>query len=158
MISATTAKTTERAVRQIESILRQRHHVAGGAPVGFPIRTQKEFQEMKERVYDLMTLLLVAVAAVSLFVGGIGVMNIMLVSVTERTREIGIRMAIGARARDIRTQFLVEAITLAALGGILGALCIDRRHRHPPARPRVEDGGEPFALGPSEHRDERPRG
>ena len=122
MISATSAETTERAVRQIDSILRQRHHIAEGRRPDFEIHTQKEFQAMQSVIYNLMTLLLVAVAAISLFVGGIGVMNIMLVSVTERTREIGIRMAIGARAHDIRTQFLVEAIALTLLGGVLGAL------------------------------------
>jgi putative ABC transport system permease protein len=122
MISATSAETTERAVRQIDAILRQRHHIAEGRAPDFEIHTQKEFQAMQSVVYNLLTLLLVAVAAISLFVGGIGVMNIMLVSVTERTREIGIRMAIGARANDIRTQFLLEAIALALLGGILGAL------------------------------------
>jgi putative ABC transport system permease protein len=122
MISATSAETTERAVRQIDSILRQRHHIAEGRRPDFEIHTQKEFQAMQSVIYNLLTLLLVAVAAISLFVGGIGVMNIMLVSVTERTREIGIRMAIGARAHDIRTQFLVEAIALALLGGILGAM------------------------------------
>ncbi len=121
MISATSAETTERAVRQIEAILRQRHRIAEGAAPDFVIRTQKEFQAMQSVIYNLMTLLLVGVAAISLFVGGIGVMNIMLVSVTERTREIGIRMAIGARAHDIRTQFLLEAIGLALLGGLLGA-------------------------------------
>ena len=77
---------------------------------------------MKDRVSDVLTLLLVFVAAVSLMVGGIGVMNIMLVSVTERTREIGIRMAIGARPRDIHRQFLVEAVALALVGGVLGLL------------------------------------
>jgi putative ABC transport system permease protein len=122
MISATSAETTERAVKQIDAILRQRHHIAEGRAPDFEIHTQKEFQAMQSVIYNLMTLLLVAVAAISLFVGGIGVMNIMLVSVTERTREIGIRMAIGARAHDIRTQFLVEAILLTLLGGILGAL------------------------------------
>jgi putative ABC transport system permease protein len=122
MISATSAETTDRAVRQIEAILRQRHHIAEGRAPDFQVHSLKEFQEMQSVVYNLLTLLLVAVAAISLFVGGIGVMNIMLVSVTERTREIGIRMAIGARAHDIRTQFLVEAIALAALGGVLGAL------------------------------------
>ncbi len=122
MISATSAETTERAVKQIDSILRQRHRIADGARPDFEIHTQKEFQAMQATIYNLMTLLLVAVAAISLFVGGIGVMNIMLVSVTERTREIGIRMAIGARAHDIRTQFLVEAIALTLLGGISGAL------------------------------------
>ena len=122
MISATSAETTERAVRQIEAILRQRHHIAEGRASDFEIHTQKEFQAMQSVIYNLLTLLLVCVAAISLFVGGIGVMNIMLVSVTERTREIGIRMAIGARAHDIRTQFLVEAVALALLGGLLGAL------------------------------------
>ena len=122
MISATSAETTDRAVRQIDGILRQRHHIVEGREPDFEIHTQKEFQAMQSVIYDLMTLLLVAVAAISLFVGGIGVMNIMLVSVTERTREIGIRMAIGARAHDIRTQFLVEAIALTLLGGVMGAL------------------------------------
>jgi putative ABC transport system permease protein len=122
MISATSAETTDRAVKQIDSILRQRHRIADGTQPDFEIHTQNEFQEMQAVIYNLMTLLLVAVAAISLFVGGIGVMNIMLVSVTERTREIGIRMAIGARAHDIRTQFLVEAIALTLLGGVSGAL------------------------------------
>ena len=122
MISASSAETTERAVRQIDAILRQRHRIVEGRAVDFEIHTQKEFQAMQSVVYNLLTLLLVCVASISLFVGGIGVMNIMLVSVTERTREIGIRMAIGARENDIRTQFLVEAIALALLGGLVGAL------------------------------------
>jgi putative ABC transport system permease protein len=122
MASASSPETTDRAVTQIESVLRQRHHVEEGRDADFVIRTQKEFAEMEERVYGLLTVLLVAVATISLVVGGIGVMNIMLVSVTERTREIGIRMAIGAREGDIRTQFLVEAVVLALLGGVAGAL------------------------------------
>jgi putative ABC transport system permease protein len=122
MASATSPDTTARAVRQIDAILRQRHHVDDGREPDFVIRTQKEFQEMQETIYGLLTLLLVVVAAISLIVGGIGVMNIMLVSVTERTREIGIRMAIGARGGDIRAQFLVEAVVLAMIGGLAGAL------------------------------------
>ncbi len=122
MLSATSADTTDRAVHQIESILRQRHRIGEGREPDFAIRTQKEFQALQQTIYSLLTILLVGVAAVSLVVGGIGVMNIMLVSVTERTREIGIRMAIGARAADIRGQFLVEAIVLAMIGGIAGAL------------------------------------
>ncbi len=121
-ISAKSADTTERAVAQIDAILRQRHRIAEGLTPDFWIRTQKEFQEMQEAIYSVLTLLLVAIAGVSLVVGGIGVMNIMLVSVTERTREIGIRMAIGAREGDIRAQFLVEAVVLALFGGLLGAL------------------------------------
>jgi putative ABC transport system permease protein len=121
LVSAKTADTTSRAVAQIESILRQRHHIADGAEPDFWIRTQQEFQQMQAAIYGLLTVLLVCIAAVSLVVGGIGVMNIMLVSVTERTREIGIRMAIGARAPDIMTQFLVEAVVLALIGGLAGA-------------------------------------
>ncbi len=122
MMSATSAQTTDRAVQQAEAILRQRHHIDEGAQADFEIRTLKEFQEMQTKIYDLLTILLIAVAGISLIVGGIGVMNIMLVSVTERTREIGIRMAIGAREADIRGQFLIEAIVLAVLGGIAGAV------------------------------------
>lgn len=121
MVSAQSADTTERAVNQITSILRQRHHLSEEREPDFSVRTQKEFQAMQQTIYGLLTVLLVGVAAVSLVVGGIGVMNIMLVSVAERTREIGIRMAIGARASDIRNQFLVEAVLLAALGGTVGA-------------------------------------
>ncbi len=122
MISATSADTTDRAVKQADAILRQRHHVAEGMQPDFQIRTLKEFQQMQESIYNLLTILLICVAGISLLVGGIGVMNIMLVSVTERTREIGIRMAIGAQEHDIRTQFLVEAVVLAVLGGVAGAV------------------------------------
>ncbi len=118
--SATSAETTGRAVRQIQSILRQRHHLEAGRDDDFTIRTQKEFADLQARIYGILTDLLVFVAAISLIVGGIGVMNIMLVSVTERTREIGIRMAIGAREGDIRTQFLMEAVALSVLGGLAG--------------------------------------
>ena len=122
LISATSAETTKRAVAQIEAILRQRHHIAEDREDDFWTRTQQEFQAMQSTIYSLLTVLLVCIAAVSLLVGGIGVMNIMLVSVTERTREIGIRMAIGARANDIMMQFLVEAVVLALIGGVAGAL------------------------------------
>jgi putative ABC transport system permease protein len=118
--SATSPETTGRAVRQIDAILRQRHHLEAGREPDFTIRTQKEFADLQARIYNILTDLLVFVAAISLIVGGIGVMNIMLVSVTERTREIGIRMAIGAREGDIRTQFLVEAVALSVLGGLAG--------------------------------------
>jgi putative ABC transport system permease protein len=121
MISATSAETTGRARAQVDAILRQRHHIEEGREPDFGIRTQKELRAMQETVYGLMSVLLVGVAAVSLVVGGIGVMNIMLVSVAERTREIGIRMAIGARGADVRAQFLVEATLLAVLGGVAGA-------------------------------------
>lgn len=122
MISATSAETTDRAVAQIDAILRQRHRIEEGREPDFWLRTQQEFQAMQSAIYSLLTVLLVCIAGVSLVVGGIGVMNIMLVSVTERTREIGVRMAIGARAGDIMTQFLVEAVVLALIGGLAGAL------------------------------------
>jgi putative ABC transport system permease protein len=121
LVSATSADTTQRAVSQIDGILRQRHRIDEGREPDFWIRTQQEFQQMQTAIYSLLTVLLVMIAAVSLVVGGIGVMNIMLVSVTERTREIGIRMAIGARANDIMMQFLVEAVVLALIGGLAGA-------------------------------------
>ena len=122
MVSAASADVTDRAVHQIEGILRQRHHIDSTREPDFWIRTQQEFQQMQGAIYGLLTVLLVCIAAVSLVVGGIGVMNIMLVSVTERTREIGIRMAIGARANDIMIQFLVEAVVLALIGGVAGAV------------------------------------
>jgi putative ABC transport system permease protein len=121
LASASSAETTDRAVVQIERILRQRHRIDEGAEPDFWIRTQQQFQAMQTAIYGLLTVLLVCIAAVSLVVGGIGVMNIMLVSVTERTREIGIRMAIGARAGDIMSQVLVEALVLAKIGGVAGA-------------------------------------
>jgi putative ABC transport system permease protein len=120
LASASSPDTIDHAVRQIDSILRQRHRIGEGHDPDFAIRTQKEFAALQSRIYGILTNLLVFVAAISLMVGGIGVMNIMLVSVTERTREIGIRMAIGAREADIRAQFLVEAVALSLLGGIAG--------------------------------------
>jgi putative ABC transport system permease protein len=118
--STTSTDQTEHAVAQITSILRQRHHLEEGRPSDFGILTQKELVDLQERISGILTRILIFVAAISLVVGGIGIMNIMLVSVTERTREIGIRMAIGARGSDIRTQFLVEAVALSVLGGLAG--------------------------------------
>jgi putative ABC transport system permease protein len=106
--------------QQIIELLRQRHKIVAGKDDDFTVRNQQEIAEMATAQSKTMTLLLGAVAGVSLVVGGIGIMNIMLVSVTERTREIGIRMAIGARGRDILLQFLIEAVTLSLIGGILG--------------------------------------
>lgn len=105
---------------QIVSLLRQRHKIGPGRDDDFTVRNQQEIADMATAQSKTMTLLLAAIAMVSLVVGGIGIMNIMLVSVTERTREIGIRMAIGARGRDILLQFLIEAVTLSIIGGILG--------------------------------------
>jgi len=106
--------------QQIIELLRQHHKITPGKDDDFTVRNQQEIAEMATAQSKTMTLLLGAVAGVSLLVGGIGIMNIMLVSVTERTREIGIRMAIGARGRDILLQFLIEAVTLSLIGGILG--------------------------------------
>jgi putative ABC transport system permease protein len=122
LVSATDRLTVGRATAQIEGILRQRHHIALEDPPDFGIRTQAEFLKTQEQIFDTLKTLLVGIALVALGVGGIGVMNIMLVSVTERTREIGIRMAIGAREGDVRFQFLVEAVTLCVFGGLLGTL------------------------------------
>jgi putative ABC transport system permease protein len=122
LVSATAPETTERAVDQIRSILRQRHGIEGDKRPDFDTFVQKDAQEKQGAIFNILTTLLVLVAGISLVVGGIGVMNIMLVSVTERTREIGVRMAIGAREGDIRTQFLVEAVVMAVLGGVMGVL------------------------------------
>ncbi|HEX2532041.1 MAG TPA: ABC transporter permease [Burkholderiaceae bacterium] len=105
---------------QIRDLLRQRQRTQPGQEDPFTIRNLTEILQAQEASSRIMTLLLAAVASVSLLVGGIGIMNIMLVSVTERTREIGLRMAVGARGRDILTQFLVEAVTLSLIGGFLG--------------------------------------
>jgi putative ABC transport system permease protein len=107
---------------EIRQLLRQRHRLQAGQEDDFTLRNLSEVLGAREESSRVMTLLLAAVASVSLLVGGIGIMNIMLVSVTERTREIGLRMAVGARGRDILSQFLVEAITLAFIGGICGIL------------------------------------
>jgi putative ABC transport system permease protein len=107
---------------QIRSLLRQRHRLQPGQDDDFTLRNLSEALQAQEQSSRIMTMLLAAIASVSLLVGGIGIMNIMLVSVTERTREIGLRMAVGARGRDILTQFLVEAVTLALIGGALGIL------------------------------------
>jgi len=118
--ASTTNENTQRAQDQITSILKQRHHIAPNAEPDFQISTQAEFRQTQQAISTVLTLLLLGVAAVSLVVGGIGVMNVMLVSVAERTREIGIRMAIGARERDIMLQFLIEAVVLSLIGGALG--------------------------------------
>jgi putative ABC transport system permease protein len=110
------------AQQQIISLLRQRHNIRAGRDDDFTVRTQQEIADAATATTDVMTGLLGAIAGVSLVVGGIGIMNIMLVSVTERTREIGTRMAVGAHGRDILTQFLIEAISLSSVGGIIGII------------------------------------
>ena len=108
------------AEQEIRDLLRQRHKLQGYQEDDFWIRNLSEMLQAEEASSRVLTMLLAAIASVSLMVGGIGIMNIMLVSVTERTREIGLRMAVGARGRDIRTQFLVEAVTLSLTGGLIG--------------------------------------
>src|SRR5262249_20677134 len=108
--------------QQITDLLRQRHKIMDGRDDDFIVRTQQEIADFATESSKIMTYLLGSVAGVSLIVGGIGIMNIMLVSVTERTREIGLRMAVGARGRDILLQFLTEAVTLSLVGGLIGIL------------------------------------
>jgi putative ABC transport system permease protein len=117
------ADRMEIAQQQITSLLRQRHRLTAGRDDDFNIFNQKEIADTVNSISKVITLLLGSVAGISLFVGGIGIMNIMLVSVTERTREIGIRIAVGAQPGDIRLQFLIEAVTLSLLGGLIGVLC-----------------------------------
>jgi putative ABC transport system permease protein len=107
---------------RIRELLRQRHRLQAGADDDFTLRNLTEMLQAQEASSRILSMLLAAVASVSLLVGGIGIMNIMLVSVTERTREIGLRMAVGARSRDILTQFLIEAVTLSLIGGLVGVV------------------------------------
>jgi len=122
MIKAQEGASTQEVEARITELLRQRHRIAPGMENDFQIRNLTEILKTQEAASKVMSMLLAAVASVSLLVGGIGIMNIMLVSVTERTREIGLRLAVGARGRDIMMQFLVEAMTLATLGGAIGVL------------------------------------
>ena len=120
LISTFQEDQAERAIAQITSLLRDRHKLDGSEEDDFRIRNPAEFAKAQQDSTERISTLLAIVAAVSLFVGGIGVMNIMLVSVIERTREIGIRMAVGAKPVDVMTQFLVESLVLAAVGGLAG--------------------------------------
>jgi macrolide transport system ATP-binding/permease protein len=121
-VSAGAPQNIPLAIRQINAVLRDRHHIRPGALDDFKIRDHTEISETFAATSRVMTNLLLVVALISLIVGGVGIMNIMLVSVTERTREIGIRMAVGARARDILRQFLIEAVVLCLTGGVAGIL------------------------------------
>jgi putative ABC transport system permease protein len=122
MVSAVSADATSSAERQITALLRQRHRLASNEENDFTVRNLSDIAEAASASSSIMTNLLASIAGVSLLVGGIGIMNIMLVSVTERTREIGIRMAIGARSGVIRRQFLIESMTISLVGGIIGVL------------------------------------
>ena len=114
--------TTDRGIREIEALMRERRRVEIGEADDFSVTDMKEISSMLTGINNVLTGLLSAVAAVSLLVGGIGIMNIMLVSVTERTREIGIRLAVGAQSRQVMMQFLIEAIVLSLIGGMIGIL------------------------------------
>ncbi len=122
MVKAKSSEDLPVAEKQINDLLRQRHHLGQKQDNDFTIRNLTQIMQVKEQSTRVMTLLLGAIASVSLIVGGIGIMNIMLVSVTERTREIGIRMAVGAKAWDIRLQFIAESLTLSLIGGTIGII------------------------------------
>ena len=119
-VSATSADQVQEAQNEVDAYLRQRHRIAPGGDADFQMRSQEEIAQTQAQSMGVLRNLLLVIAGVSLFVGGIGIMNIMLVSVTERTREIGIRMAIGAKGRHVMLQFLFEAVTLAIVGGVIG--------------------------------------
>jgi putative ABC transport system permease protein len=121
-VSAISQDATYTAQTQITELLRQRHKLSANAPDDFTVRNMTDVAEAANETNNIMTMLLGSIAGVSLLVGGIGIMNIMLVSVTERTREIGIRMAIGARSSAVRRQFLIESIVLSLTGGLFGIL------------------------------------
>jgi len=120
MVQAMSPQLMDQAIQEMEALLRERHRILPGLDDDFTIRNLTEVFAAQETSAQVMAILLGAIASVSLIVGGIGIMNIMLVSVTERTREIGLRLAVGAKRQDILSQFLVEAVTLSLLGGIIG--------------------------------------
>ena len=122
MLQAVDSKSTYTSQDEIKQLLRQRHNLGANKEDDFVIMNLTQMMEMMESSTKIMTILLGAIASISLLVGGIGIMNIMLVSVTERTREIGIRMAIGAKAWDIRWQFLMESLVLSLIGGLVGVV------------------------------------
>ncbi len=122
LVQAASADEIPTAIRQVTDLLHERHHIKAGVPDDFIVRDMTEMMKAQGSAAELITKSLVFVALVSLIVGGVGIMNIMLVSVTERTREIGLRMAVGARPRDILRQFLVEAVVLCLLGGFIGII------------------------------------
>src|SRR5882762_9398766 len=121
-VSAISQDATYTAQSQITDLLRQRHKLSASDADDFSVRNMTDIADAANATSQTMTILLACIAGVSLMVGGIGIMNIMLVSVTERTREIGIRMAIGARSAAIRRQFLIESVTLSVVGGVFGIL------------------------------------
>ncbi|MBR6409273.1 MAG: ABC transporter permease [Alphaproteobacteria bacterium] len=123
MLQAKTAQDTYTSQDAIKALLRQRHNLGANKDDDFVIMNLTQMMEMMETSTKVLTILLGSIASISLLVGGIGIMNIMLVSVTERTREIGIRMAIGAKSWDIRLQFLTEALVLSLIGGLIGVIC-----------------------------------
>jgi putative ABC transport system permease protein len=120
MVEVSSAEQMSETQSEIETLLRERRRLRAGAPDDFQVRNMAEFIRTRTETQSILSLLLGATAAISLVVGGIGIMNIMLVSVTERTKEIGLRMAVGARRRDILSQFLIEAVTLCLTGGLIG--------------------------------------
>ena len=122
VVSATSQEASYTAQEQITSLLRDRHRIRRGQDDDFFVRNLADVADLADQNARLFTILVASIASISLLVGGIGVMNIMLVSVTERTREIGIRMAIGATETDVQQQFLIEAIVLSLLGGAIGII------------------------------------
>jgi putative ABC transport system permease protein len=121
-VKAKSADQLAAAEEQINELLSQRHRINPRQEKDFTVRNLTQMMEAREQATQVMGLLLAAIASVSLLVGGIGIMNIMLVSVTERTREIGIRMSVGAKTWDIRLQFIIEALTLSLIGGVVGII------------------------------------
>lgn len=122
LASATDESLTEKAIDEISNILRHNHKIKEGETDNFEVRSMQEIMDVIDSTMSMLTLLLAAIAGISLLVGGIGIMNIMYVSVTERTKEIGLRMSVGARSVDILSQFLIEAILISITGGIIGVI------------------------------------